>query len=110
MHSRTRQPSRPVRGYGFGGGLLQRLVGEQPIRWVGELRPAFRRNSVVSTSTAARSPKDARAEAMSATSVVSVSRIAGDLAQRALPRLATQIGDVVEAESYDGLTPVTMTL
>ena len=37
-------------------------------------------------------------------------RIVGDLAQRPLPRVATQICDVVDAKSYDGLTPVTMTL
>ena len=36
--------------------------------------------------------------------------VAVDLAQRPLPASLTQIGDVVEAEIYDGLTPVTMTL
>jgi hypothetical protein len=30
--------------------------------------------------------------------------------QRPLPRLATQIGDIMYAEIYDGLTPVTITL
>jgi hypothetical protein len=33
-----------------------------------------------------------------------------DVAQRPLSRLAAQIRDGFEAESYDGLTPVTMTL
>lgn len=33
-----------------------------------------------------------------------------DFTQRLRPRLAPQIGDGVEAEAYDGLTPVTMTL
>jgi hypothetical protein len=33
-----------------------------------------------------------------------------DFAQRPLSCVATQIGDVIETEIYDGLTPVTITL
>ena len=33
-----------------------------------------------------------------------------NIAERLRPGLATQIGDRVEVELYDGLTPVTMTL
>ena len=36
--------------------------------------------------------------------------VAVDVAQRLRSRLAAQIGDGIEAEIYDGLTPVTMTL
>jgi len=37
-------------------------------------------------------------------------RVTGDLPQRLLSGVAAQIGDVIEAKIYDGLTPVTMTL
>jgi hypothetical protein len=36
--------------------------------------------------------------------------MARNIAERVGPCLATQIGDRVEVEPYDGLTPVTMTL
>jgi hypothetical protein len=36
--------------------------------------------------------------------------MARDVAERLRPGLASQIGDRVEVELYDGLTPVTMTL
>jgi hypothetical protein len=36
--------------------------------------------------------------------------IRGDFAQCPLSRVANQIGDVIETEIYDGLTPVTITL
>ena len=36
--------------------------------------------------------------------------MAGDLGECQLPGIAAQIAHIVEAERYDGLTPVTMTL
>jgi len=97
-------------GDGFGGGLLKCLVGEQPARRIGELRrglaPQQRRlhewggtitergshRSDIGNEGGIREPE------------------AGDFAQRALPRFAAQIGDVVQTERYDGLTPVIITL
>ena len=51
------QPLCPVPG-DPGGGLLQRLVGEQPVPGVhpGELRGGLRRGSVVWTSAVVRAP------------------------------------------------------
>ena len=37
VHARSGQPPSAVRGHRLGGGLLQRLVGEQPRTRVGEL-------------------------------------------------------------------------
>ena len=74
------------------------------------LAAALRRSNVVSTSTAARSPNRVRAEAMSAIQRGVGQPIVGDLAQRLRPGLAAQVSDVGDAELYDGLTPVTMTL
>ena len=99
-----------MRGDGFGGGLLERLIGEEPTRWIGELRrgptPQQRR---------LHQRGGALTERCSCRSDIGDQRgigqpVAVDHAQRPLPRLATQIGDVVKAEIYDGLTPVTMTL
>ena len=65
---------------------------------------------VVSTRTADRSPKRLRAEATSATNVAAVRLQVGDVVQRLPTRVAAQIRDVVESKTYDGLTPVTITL
>ena len=99
-----------MRRDGFGGGLLERLVGEQPARRVREFRCGL-------------APQECRlhqdggvvTEGCSRRSDVGDQRgvgqpIACDFAQRALPRLAPQIGDVIQTKRYDGLTPVTMTL
>lgn len=48
------QTQSPMRGDGFGGGLLQGLVGEQPLPRVGQFGDGPRRSSVVSMSTGAR--------------------------------------------------------
>ena len=99
-----------MRGDGFGGGLLKRLVGKEPTRRIRELRlgPApqqrrlHQRGGTIAERCSHRSDVgDQRGVGQP---------IAGDFTQRALPRLASQIGDIVEAEIYDGLTPVTMTL
>jgi hypothetical protein len=90
--------------------LLERLVGEQPVRRVIELRngsaPQHRRlhengGSFTETPTCPGDVGDQRGVGELQT---------GDVAQCLRADVATQIGDVVEAEIYDGLTPVTITL
>jgi hypothetical protein len=97
-------------GDGFGGGLLQRLVGEQPARRVRDLRrglaPQQRRLHQCGGTLAERCSR--RSDVGDERGVGQP--ISGHLAQRPLPRLATQIGDGFKVEIYDGLTPVTMTL
>ena len=110
VHAEPGQPTRPVGGDRFGGGLLQRLVGEQPSRRVVEFRrrpaPQQRRlhqHGGVVTETLTRRGDVGDQRGVGQPEV-------GDFAQRPLSRVAAQICDVVEAELYDGLTPVTMTL
>jgi hypothetical protein len=97
-------------GDGFGGGLLKFLVGEEPARRIGELRrslaPQQRRlHQCGATITERRSHRSDVGDERGVGQP-----IACDFTQRALPRFAAQIGDVVQTERYDGLTPVIITL
>ena len=110
VHDGTGQPPGPMLGDRLGGGLLQRIVGEQPVRRVGELgrRPSAQQHSLDQN-------RRVIAELPSYRSDIGDPRrirqpVAVDIAQRLRSRLAAQIGDRIEAEIYDGLTPVTMTL
>jgi hypothetical protein len=110
VHGRARQPLSAVDGDAFGGGLLQRLVGEQPARRVRELRrrPAAQQCRFDKNS-------GAFAERCSRRSDIGHQGGVGEsvfceLVERTLPRVAAQIGDVAEPELYDGLTPVIITL
>ena len=92
------------------GGLLQRLVGEQPSCRVRKLRrspaPQLRRlnqhRCVVAETRTRRS--DIGDQRLIGEAII------GDLTQRPLSRVAAQICDVVKPEGYDGLTPVIITL
>jgi hypothetical protein len=97
-------------GDGLSRRLLKGLVGEQPVAAVAEFHrgpaPQYRRlhqNGGPLTETLSRR-----------SDIGDQSRIGepqtSDFAQRLLPDVAAQICDVVEAECYDGLTPVTITL
>jgi hypothetical protein len=99
-----------MRGDRFGGGLLQRLVGEQPTRRIGEFccRPAPQHRRLHQNGGAFPETPAGRGDVGDQRGVGQP--VPGNLAQRLLPRLAEQIADVVDAEIYDGLTPVTMTL
>ncbi|MDT5014626.1 MAG: hypothetical protein QOD39_786 [Mycobacterium sp.] len=110
MYARTGQPSRAMFSHGFGGGLLQRFVCEQPVIGVGELRRRLaaqhgrlHQHGGALTETVARRTDigDKRGPGQ---------WIVGDLTKRLRSGLTVQIGDVVYAEGYDGLTPVTITL
>jgi hypothetical protein len=99
-----------VRCHGSGGRLLERLVGEQPLCRIVELRksssPQHRRlheNSGPLTETPTR-PSDVGDQR-------GVGELkTGNVAQRLRAFGAPQIADIGEPEIYDGLTPVTITL
>lgn len=110
MHASADQTSRAMPRHRFGGGLLQRLVGEQPVPGAGEfgrgLAPQHRRfhqHRGVHTETFTR-PSDIGDQGGIG------QRARGDLAQRLRSGAAAQVTDVLEAELQDGLTPVTITL
>ncbi|BBY90858.1 hypothetical protein MGALJ_05270 [Mycobacterium gallinarum] len=90
--------------------LLQRLVGEQPVSGIVELRrgPApqqrrFHQNSGPFTETLTRRGDIGDQCGIGEPQV-------SDFAQRLLADGAAQVLDVVEPKIYDGLTPVTITL
>ena len=96
--------------YRFCGGLLQRLVGEQPPRRIGEfgcgLSPQQRRlhqDGGTVTETVTHRGNVGNPRCIGEPKPV-------DLAQIPRARVGAQVADVVETEGYDGLTPVTMTL
>ena len=110
VHARSDEPPSAVRGHRLGGGLLQRLVGEQPRTRVGELgcRLAAKQRRL-------HQHRRPLAESCSRRSDVGDQGgvgepVVGDLAQRLRSGLAAQESDVGYAELYDGLTPVTRTL
>ena len=90
--------------------LLKRLVGEQPVGWIVELRRG-------PTPQDRRLHQDRGALTETLTRRGNVGDQCGigepqvsDVAQRQLPDGAAQVLDVVERKIYDGLTPVTITL
>jgi hypothetical protein len=92
------------------GGLLQGVIGEQPVFRVVEFRgrtSAQQRGLDQYRRTVAELPSYGG-------DVGNTGRfgqpVAVDVAERLRSGLAAQIGDRVEVELYDGLTPVTMTL
>ena len=114
MHRHACETLRPVRRDRRRGGLLQRLVGEQPLRGVVELgcSPAAQRHRLDQHRGSLTEPcsrcchvgDQRRGTQLEAT----------DLTERLPPGFAAQEAHIVEAERYDdgppGLTPVTMTL
>jgi hypothetical protein len=99
-----------MHGDGFGGGLLKCLVGEEPARRIGEFRRGLaaqqrRFHERGGTITERRSHRSDVGDQRGVGQP-----IACNFAQRALTRFAAQIGDVVQTERYDGLTPVIITL
>jgi hypothetical protein len=95
---------------GFRGALLQRLVGEQPRRRIGELgrRPAPKQHRLDQHGRPIAETLTRRRDVGNPGGVGQ--REARDLAQRARRFVAIQIRDVVDRERYDGLVPVTITL
>jgi hypothetical protein len=110
VHRRTGQASCAVVGHPFGGRLLECFVGEQPVRGIGKLRRGFAtqhrrldQNCGPLTESPTRRSDVGDQRGRSEPQVC-------DVAQRMAARVAAQIGDVVESKTYDGLTPVTITL
>jgi len=99
-----------MRSYLLGGGLLQRLVGEQPSRCVVEFgcgpspqQCGLHQNGGTITETRTRRRNVGNPRLVAQPKGV-------DLDQVPRARGGAQVGDVVNPEGYDGLTPVTMTL
>jgi hypothetical protein len=111
VHVGTGQSGGTMPGHRRRGGLLQCLVGEQPLRDVGEPGElggglaAQQRGFDQHRGALAESPADGRHvdEPVG-------QRVTRDLVQRGAAGVAGQIGDVGGRESQDGLTPVIITL
>ena len=113
MHSGTGQPPGPMLGDRLGGGLLQCLVGEQPVRRVGELgrRPAAQQHRLHQNRRVVTELPSYRSD------VGDPGRIRQPVAVDIAQRLRSRLGSadrrrlvLKEPNVYDGLTPVTMTL
>ena len=111
MHGGIGQAPRPMLGHRLRSGLLQRVVGEQPVRRVGEFgcRSAAQQHRL---NQSRRVPAELPSYRGDVGNPGRISQpVAIDIAQRlARFRLAAQIGDGIQSEIYDGLTPVSMTL
>jgi len=110
VHGQPGQPPCPVHCYLFGGGLLQRLIGEQPPRRVSEFgcgpspqQRGLHQDGGTVTKTVTRCGDISNEGLVGQPKAV-------DLGQVSRARVGAQVGDVGSAEGYDGLTPVTMTL
>jgi len=113
MHHRAGQSRGPVCGHLRRGGLLQRFVGEQPARHVGEPGQLDRRLAAQQRrlDQGGGPLGEPGPDGGDVSDPVGVSqRVAVDLGQRGDPRIAGQIGDVGARERQEGLTPVIMTL
>ena len=114
MHRRIGQPPGPMLGDRLGGGLLKCVVGEQPVRRIGELggRPAAQQHGLHQNRRMIAELPSYRGDVGDPGRIRQ--SVAVDIAERLRSRLAPQIGDGFGAESeadgYDGLTPVSMTL
>jgi hypothetical protein len=92
------QPPSPVLGYRFSGGLLQRLIGEQPVRWVSELdrrlspqQRGLHQHGGPFTETVTRRGDLGNQRRAGEPELVDLAQISG-------ARVRPQVGDVVETE------------
>ena len=113
MDDRTGQTTRPVPGDGGGRGLLQGLVGEQPVGYLsqtGELaqRPATQSRGLDKGGGALPEPLPNRGHIGEQAGIREA--VAGHLGQRRRTHPAGQVVDIGAGEAQDGLTPVIMTL
>ena len=110
MHGCPEQPTGPVFGDGLCGGLLQRVIGEQPVRRVVEFGrgAAPQQHRLDEHRRPFTESRSYRVDVGNPRGVAQL--VAIDVAERLRSRLAAQIADRVDGEIYDGLTPVTMTL
>jgi hypothetical protein len=99
-----------VFGHRLCGGLLQRVIGQQPVRGVGEFgsRPSAQQDRLHKSGRVLAELRSYRTDVGDAARIGQP--VAVDIAQRLRSGVAVQIGDGIKAEIYDGLTPVTMTL
>jgi hypothetical protein len=100
-------------GDGRRGGLLQRVVGEQPPGHVGQLaelgeRLAAQQGRLDQGDRTLGEPGTDGGDIGQPAGVGQ--RVAGNLGQRRSTGVTAEVGDVVAPEGQDGLTPVIMTL
>lgn len=97
-------------GHRLRGGLLQGIVGEQPVPRVSELRrrSSAQQRRLDQYRCAVTELPSYRGDVGEPRSICQF--IACEVAERLGSGLATQVGDRVEVELYDGLTPVSITL
>lgn len=110
MHSCAGQPAGAVCGHRRCGGLLQRLIGEQPARRVVELGdgPSAQLDRL---DQYRRPVTELCSESGDIADQTGIGQLtSGHLVQRLQACLRPQICDIGSTENYDGLTPVTMTL
>lgn len=125
MHPGTGEPSRTVLGHRRRGGLLQRLIGEQPPRHIGEaaelrLRPATEPGGLYQYGSAITEISSSRGDIRDQR--LRRQPVPGRITQGLPARFGPQVGDIVGSEIQDteggsevtgecaGLTPVTITL
>lgn len=110
MYARPGQPAGPMGGNRCGRCLLQRLVGEQPSARVVELGrgPAPQLHGLHQNSGVIAELFTDSGDVADQTGPGEVA--AGHLSQRLHPRRRPQIRHGGGIETYDGLTPVTITL
>ncbi len=113
MHARTGQPPSAVARHLDSRGLLQSFIGEQPAGYVGQsgelrLRSTAQHHRLDKHSRVAAEAGTDRRDVVDTAAVDK--RIVTDLGECRTAGAAGQVGDVVRAESQDGLTPVIMRL
>jgi len=95
------------------GGLLQRLISEQPVRHIGQrgefhYRPAAQTNGLDKRGGSLPEPLAQRRHVSQQARVGEPE--SGHLGQRLGPRRTGQVVDIGASEAQDGLTPVIITL
>ena len=112
VHHRPGQPVGAVAGDRCGGGLLQRLVGEQPARRVGQAGelgegPAAQQGGFDQCGGV---PGEAFADSGDVGESAGVGeRQLSDLGEGGRPGVAGQVGDIGAGEAQEGFTPVIIT-
>jgi hypothetical protein len=113
VHYRPGESLRPVPGHRGGGGLLQGLIGEQPVRHIGQAaeldgRLAAQSRRFDERGGALPEPFPDRCNIGQQAGIGEPE--GGRFGQRGRARPTGQVVDISVGEAQDGLTPVIMTL
>jgi hypothetical protein len=113
VHDCAGEPVRPVPGHRGGGGLLQGLIGEQPVRHISQavkFGGGFAAQSRGFNERGGALPEPfPDGGYIGQQAGVGESEV-GRLGQRGRTRRTGQVVDISTGEAQDGLTPVIMTL